>query len=335
MHSLPVNKSAKSEKNKGFFHRVMQKNDSILITGASGMVGSALRRLLAERGFSRVLAPAHAELELRDQAAVNAYMAAQKPDYVFHLAARVGGIHANSTYPGQFIYDNTAMHLNVMDAARKAGVRKLLFPGSACTYPKLAPQPVAEAEFLNGYIEPTNIAYAAAKINGITMAQSYAREYGMQVVVPMPTNTYGINDNFDPAASHVIPALMKRFHAAKLALSPEEVIWGSGTPLREFIYVDDLADALLFLMERYDDPGIINVGSMQEITIGELAKLVAKTVGYRGNISLDTEKPDGAPRKMLDSGKLFSLGWKPVISLEEGLGRMYAYHFTEEARKTA
>lgn len=305
----------------------MEKYSKILITGASGMIGSALFRLLKKRGFSALLAPTHAELELRDQSAVAAYMAKHKPEYIFHLAARVGGIHANNTYPGQFIYDNTQMQANVMDAARQNGAAKLLFPGSACTYPKMAPQPVNESEFLNGFIEPTNIAYAAAKINGIVMAQSYGREYGMKVVVPMPTNTYGVGDNFDPAASHVIPALMKRFHEAKKDGLEEVVLWGSGTPLREFIYVDDVAEAFIFLMEQHDDSAIINVGTMQEVTIADLAKQVAEAVGYSGKIGLDTSKPDGAPRKILDSTKLLSLGWKPKVDLKEGLARMFAHHF--------
>jgi len=305
----------------------MEKNSKILITGASGMIGSSLARLLKGRGYSAVLTPTHAELELRDQAAVMAYMARHKPEYVFHLAARVGGIHANNTYPGQFIYDNTAMQSNVMEAARHAGVVKLLFPGSACTYPKMAPQPVAESEFLNGFIEPTNIAYAAAKINGIVMAQAYAREYGLKTVVPMPTNTYGVGDNFDPKASHVIPALMSRFQDAKLNHLPEVVLWGSGTPLREFIYVDDVAEAFIFLMDHYDSTDIINVGTMDEITIADLAHKVAEVVGYKGKIGLDISKPDGAPRKILDSAKLKSLGWKPATSLEDGLKAMYAHHF--------
>ncbi len=309
----------------------MEKSSKIVITGASGMIGSALKRLLSEAGHTALLTPTHAELELRDQQAVQRYFAMHQPEYVFHLAARVGGIHANSTYPGQFIYDNTAMHTNVIEAARNANVKKLLFPGSACTYPKMAPQPVYESEFLNGPIEPTNIAYAAAKINGIIMAQAYAREYGMQVVVPMPTNTYGVGDNFDPNASHVIPALMKRFHEAKEHGTEKEVLWGTGTPLREFIYVDDVADALIFLMQHYDSPEIINVGTMQEITIAELARTIARVVGYEGTLVQDTEKPDGAPRKILDSSHLKGMGWQPKVTLEEGLKRMYTHHFGNSA----
>lgn len=308
----------------------MEKLNSILITGASGMIGSAMLRQLKSEGYAKLLAPAHAELDLRDAKATEAYFVKHRPEYVFHLAARVGGIHANSKYPAQFVYDNTAMQCTVFEAAHKTGVKKLLFPGSACTYPKLAPQPVKEQELLNGLVEPTNIAYAAAKINGIVMAQSYAREYGMHMIVPMPTNTYGAGDNFNPEASHVIPALMQRFHDAKQQLISEVVIWGSGSPLREFIYVDDVADAFIFLMQNYDSCDICNVGTMQEISIRELARLIAKVIGYRGKISLDATKPDGAPRKILDSAKLFALGWKPKTGLEEGLSIMYKHHFKEQ-----
>lgn len=306
-------------------------NATILVTGASGMIGSSLARQLRERGCARLLAPSHAALDLREQSAVFAYFAEHKPEIVFHLAARVGGIHANSTYPGQFIYDNTAMQANVFEAARRAGVQKILFPGSACTYPKMAPQPVKESEFLNGPIEPTNLAYAGAKINGILMAQAYAREYGMKVIIPMPTNTYGVGDNFDPKASHVIPALMQRFHDAKAQHLPEVTLWGSGAPLREFIYVDDVAGAFLFLMEHYENPEIINVGTMAEVSIADLAKIIAEVVGYKGKIGLDTTKPDGAPRKILDSTPLLALRWRPNITLAEGLKRMYSHHFPPNA----
>lgn len=305
----------------------MKKNSIILITGSTGMVGSALVRQLNSAEFS-LLTPTRSELDLRDQQAVNQYFALYKPDYVFHLAAIVGGIHANQTYPAKFIYDNTQMHSNVIHAAYQHGVKKLLFPGSACTYPKLAPQPISTASLLDGKIEPTNLAYASAKINGIVMCQSYAREHQFNAIVPMPTNAYGINDNFDPNASHVIPALMKRFHEAKQNQLQEVVLWGSGKPLREFIYVDDFADALIFLMQNYHSPEIINLGTMQEISIAELAKEIASVVGYMGKIELDTSKPDGAPRKCLDSGPLFALGWKPKVTLRDGLLRMYQHHFS-------
>ncbi len=305
----------------------MNKNAKTLITGHSGMVGGALVRILKERGYTQLLTPSHAELELRDQAQVMAYFKQHAPEYVFHLAAIVGGIHANNTYPAKFIYDNTQMHCNIIEAASEFKVKKLVFPGSACTYPKLAPQPIKESAFMDGLIEPTNIAYAAAKINGIIMCQAYARERQLNAIVPMPTNAYGVGDNFNPEASHVIPALMKRFHDAKVQGLSEVVLWGTGKPLREFIYVDDLADALIFLMENYHSPDIINVGTMQEITIAELAHEIASIVGFTGKISLDTTKPDGAPRKCLDSSHLFTLGWKPKTTLKDGLHKMYQFHY--------
>jgi GDP-L-fucose synthase len=304
----------------------MKKDNKIMITGSTGMVGGALVKQLQKEAYT-LLTPTHQELDLRDQAAVSRYLEAHQPDYVFHLAAIVGGIHANNTWPAKFIYDNTQMHCNMIHAAKEHRVKKLLFPGSACTYPKMAPQPIAEKAFLDGLIEPTNVAYAAAKINGIVMCQSYAREHGFNAIVPMPTNAYGVGDNFNPEASHVIPGLMKRFHQAKLDKLDEVVLWGTGQPMREFIYVDDLADALIFLMKNYDEKDIINVGTMQEITIASLAEKIAKTVGFTGKIVLDTEKPDGAPRKCLDSARLFELGWKPKVSLEDGLERMYKHHF--------
>jgi GDP-L-fucose synthase len=306
----------------------MKTNTKILITGSTGMVGGALLKQL--KSFSAtLLTPTHQELDLRDQSLVMQYFAEHQPQYVFHLAAIVGGIHANNTYPAKFIYDNTQMHCNVIQAAHAYGVEKLLFPGSACTYPKMAPQPIAEKYFLDGLIEPTNVAYAAAKINGIVMCQAFAREHQMNAIVPMPTNSYGIGDNFNPQASHVIPGLMQRFHQAKVDDLAEVVLWGTGKPVREFIYVDDLADALIFLMNNYDSHEIINVGTMQEISIAELAHKIAATVGYSGKISLDIERPDGAPRKCLDSNKLFDLGWKSTVNLDVGLAGMYQHHFAE------
>lgn len=307
----------------------MQQDARILITGGSGMVGRALVKKLNTQGC-QLLAPSHQELDLTCQNNVSDYFAQHKPEYVFHLAAIVGGIHANDTYPGKFIYDNTQMHCNVIHAAYKSGVKKLLFPGSACTYPKLATQPIHETSFLDGKIEPTNIAYAAAKINGIVMCQAYAKEYGFNAIVPMPTNAYGVGDNFDPKASHVIPALMKRFHEAKENELAEVTLWGSGKPMREFIYVDDLADALYFLMQHYNERDIINVGTMLETSIFDLATLIANVVGYEGKINCDTSKPDGAPRKCLDSTKLFELGWQPKVSLINGLRKMYEFHFQKE-----
>ncbi len=308
----------------------MQTTSKIMVTGSTGMVGGALVKQLQKTAHP-LLTPTHQELDLRDQTLVMEYFKKHQPQYVFHLAAIVGGIHANNTYPAKFIYDNTQMHCNMIQAAHEYKVEKFLFPGSACTYPKLAPQPIHESAFLNGLIEPTNLAYAAAKINGIVMSQSYAREYQMNTIIPMPTNAYGVGDNFNPSASHVIPGLMQRFHQAKLDNLPEVVLWGTGSPMREFIYVDDLADALIFLMHNYHSHDIINVGTMQEITILDLAHKIAETVGYTGKISADTAKPDGAPRKCLDSTCLFDLGWQPTVSLDEGLKRMYEYHFVKLA----
>lgn len=304
----------------------MPTPNKILITGSTGMIGSAVVRRL-KNSQAELLTPTHQELDLRDQAKVLDYMQTHKPDQVFHLAAIVGGIHANNTYPAKFIFDNTQMHCNVIDAAYQAGVKKFLFPGSACTYPKMAPQPIPESAFLDGLIEPTNVAYAAAKINGIIMCQAYRRQYGFNAIVPMPTNAYGVGDNFNPEASHVIPALMKRFHEAKENQLPVVTLWGSGTPMREFIYTDDLADALLFLMDNYNELDIINVGSGQEISIAELARLIADVVGYEGRVELDVSKPDGAPRKCLDSSRLFELGWQPKVALVDGLKAMYQWHF--------
>ena len=306
----------------------MKENAKILITGSTGMIGSALIRRLQSH-YQDLLTPMHAQLDLCNQQLVFDYFAEHQPDYVFHLAAMVGGIHANNNYPAKFIYANTQMQCNVIHAAQQVGVKKLLFPGSACTYPKLTPQPIKEISFLDGQIEPTNIAYAAAKINGIIMCQSYAREHQLNGIIPMPTNTYGIGDNFNPDASHVIPALMQRLHDAKINGLDEVILWGTGTPLREFIYVDDLADAFIFLMRHYDSHEIINVGTMQEITIAALAQEIAAVVGYEGHIRLDKTKPDGAPRKCLDSSALFALGFRPTVSLREGLERMYAHHFAK------
>lgn len=302
--------------------------NTILITGSTGMIGSAVLRRLKQTNAT-LLTPSHNELDCRDQAKVLDYFKTHRPDQVFHLAAIVGGIHANNTYPGKFIFDNTQMHCNVIDAAYQAGVKKFLFPGSACTYPKMAPQPIPESAFLDGLIEPTNVAYAAAKINGIIMCQAYRRQYGFNAIVPMPTNAYGVGDNFNPEASHVIPALMKRFYEAKMNQTPVVTLWGSGTPMREFIYTDDLADALVFLMDNYNELDIINVGSGQEISIADLARVIAEVVGYEGRIELDVSKPDGAPRKCLDSSRLFTLGWKPKVGLVEGLRAMFAWHFAE------
>lgn len=306
------------------------KFGKVLVTGGTGMVGKAIIGQL-NKLTEKLYHPTHQELDLRDQHAVFNYFELHQPEIVFHLAAIVGGIHANHSYPAKFIYDNTQMHCNVIHACHQYKVKKLLFPGSACSYPKLAEQPIKEDAFLNGEIEQTNLAYAVAKINGIVMAQSYAREYGLNVILPMPTNTYGVGDNFNEGFSHVIPGLMKRFTDAKNKKLNEVVLWGSGKPLREFIYVDDLAGAMIFLMQHYSSNDIINVGTMTEINILDLARAIADTVDYKGEINLDTSKPDGAPRKCLDSSRLFAMGWKPQVLLQDGLKRMYEYHFTSKS----
>jgi GDP-L-fucose synthase len=305
----------------------MQHDSRILITGSAGMVGKALCRQLTAQGYNNLFTPPRKELDLTAQSSVNTYFAAHKPEYVFHLAAVVGGIHANNTRPAEFCYANTMMQSNVIIACHQTAVRKVLFPGSACTYPKLAEQPMQESAFLTGPVEPTNLAYAAAKINGLVLCQSYAKQHGLKAILPMPTNAYGVGDNFDPLGSHVIPALMQRFVTAKKENLPEVTLWGTGTPLREFIYVDDLADALIFLMQHYESSELINVATQEEISMQALAQLIADTVAYKGKIVNDATKPDGAPRKCLNGDKLFALGWRPRVTLEQGLKRMYQHHF--------
>ncbi len=303
----------------------MKKNSKILITGSGGMVGSSLAENLSNLGYSNLILLKKNELDLRNQLEVENFFKKQNPEYVFHFAAIVGGIHANNSYPAKFIYDNTQMHLNVIESSNKIGVKKLLFPGSACTYPRLASQPISEESFLSGLLEPTNLAYAVAKINGIVTAQSYSKQFGLNVVVPMPTNAYGVGDNFDIENSHVIPALIRRFYDAKLKNEKEILIWGSGNAMREFIYVDDLADGLIFLMLNYNDSKIINIGSMQEISIKDLAFKIAKIVNYEGQIKFDISKPDGMPRKCLNSSKIHELGWKVKVSIDEGLEKTFLY----------
>jgi len=303
----------------------MKKDSKILVTGSAGMIGSSLVNTLRNLGYNNLILPKKNELDLIDQPEVDNFFKNNLPEYVFHLGAIVGGIKANSSVPAKFIYDNTQMQLNVIECCKKYSVTKLLFPGSACTYPRLANQPIAESSFLTGALEPTNIAYASAKINGIVAAQSYSKQYGLKVVLPMPTNAFGIGDSFDLNNSHVIPALIKRFHDAKNN-NTEILIWGSGNVLREFIYVDDLSDAFIFLMLNYNSDEIINVGSMQEISIKDLAFKIAKIVEFKGVINFDSSKPDGMPRKCLDSSKLAKLGWKSKIGLDEGLQKLNDYY---------
>jgi len=289
------------------------------------MVGSAIRRALASRGFENVLAPSRAELDLGDQAAVAAWFAEYRPDYVFLAAAKVGGIHANDTYPAEFLYENLIIETNVIHSAWQHGTKKLCFLGSSCIYPKHAPQPMKEEHLLTGPLEPTNEWYAVAKIAGIKMCQAYRRQYGFDAISLMPTNLYGPGDNFHPENSHVVPALIRRFHEAKEAGLAEVVIWGTGTPRREFLHVDDLAGACVYLMGSYSDEGIVNVGVGEDVSILQLAQLIARVVGFEGEIRTDPTKPDGTPRKLLDVSRLHGLGWKASIGLEDGLRGAYGW----------
>ncbi|GAA5138382.1 GDP-L-fucose synthase [Prosthecobacter algae] len=296
----------------------------IYVAGHRGMVGSALVRAIHERGGKNVLTATHAELDLRRQADVESWLGQNKPDTVILAAAKVGGIHANSTYPADFIYDNLMMAANVIHAAYSSGVKRLLFLGSSCIYPRLAPQPMPEDCLLTGPLEGTNEAYALAKIAGLKLCQHYRNQYGVTFHSAMPTNLYGPGDNYHPDNSHVIPGLLRRFHEAKVNQAEAVTVWGTGTPLREFLHVDDLAEACLHLLELDNPPDWVNVGSGQECSIGELALTVKRVVGYEGELRFDTTKPDGTPRKLLDSHLIQNLGWKPRVPLEEGLREAYA-----------
>lgn len=301
----------------------MNKQDKIFIAGHRGMVGSAIYRLLVKEGFTNLLVKTSSELDLRDQIAVQRFFEQEKPDYVFLAAAKVGGIMANNTYRAEFLYDNLMIQNNVIHNSYLQQVKKLMFLGSSCIYPKLAPQPLKEDALLTGILEHTNEPYAIAKITGIKMCDAYRDQYGCNFVSVMPTNLYGPNDNYDLNKSHVLPALIRKFHEAKLNGSKEVVIWGTGTPMREFLYVDDLADACFFLMQQYNEPGFVNIGIGEDITIKDLALLVKNVVGFKGDISFDTTKPDGTPRKLMDVTKLSQLGWKAGIHLEEGIKMVY------------
>lgn len=302
----------------------MEKGSSIYVAGHRGMVGSAIVRLLQARGFDHIITRTSGELDLRNQSAVNAFFAEAKPDYVFLAAAKVGGILANDTYRGEFLYDNLMIQSHVVHASYVQGVRKLLFLGSSCIYPKMAPQPLQEEYLLNGPLEPTNEPYAIAKIAGIKLCDAYRSQYGCHYISVMPTNLYGPNDNYDLQGSHVLPALIRKFHEAWLSAAESVTIWGTGKPRREFLHVDDLAEACLHLMAHYDAPGLVNIGTGEDIEIGELARLVARIVGYEGAILHDLSKPDGTPRKLLDVSKLHGLGWHHRIPLEEGIRAVYA-----------
>lgn len=308
----------------------MKRDVRIYVAGHQGLVGSAIVRCLQQAGYSQLLVRTHAELDLTDPAAVGDFFDAERPDYVFLAAAKVGGIHANASYPAEFIRDNLAIQTSVIHAAWHHEVKKLLFLGSSCIYPKLAPQPIREDSLLTGPLEPTNEWYAIAKIAGIKTCQAYRRQYGFNAISLMPTNLYGPGDNFDLANSHVLPALIRKFHEARIADAPSVTVWGSGAPRREFLHVDDLADAALFLMRNYNAEAIVNVGVGKDVTIHELAELVAEVVGYSGSIEFDPSKPDGTPRKLLDVGRLNGLGWRARIALSEGITQTYAWYLEQE-----
>ncbi|GFO67614.1 GDP-L-fucose synthase [Geomonas limicola] len=315
----------------------MEKNAKIFLAGSKGLVGSALKRCLTQSGYTNLITPEIDELDLTNQQAVTDFFAAERPEYVILAAAKVGGIHANNTYPAEFIYLNLAIQNNVVHNAWKYGAKRLLFLGSSCIYPKLAPQPMKEEHLLTGLLEPTNEPYALAKIAGIKMCESYNRQYGTKFIAVMPTNLYGPGDNFHPENSHVLPALIRRFHEAKLAAAPEVVVWGSGTPRRELLYVEDMARGCLHLMELSDEqiapellsypkPCFVNLGTGEDVTIRELAETVARVVGYQGRLEFDASKPDGTPRKLEDVSRAHTLGWRHTMSLEDGIAATYRWY---------
>jgi len=301
----------------------MEKSAKIYIAGHRGMVGSAIKRALEKKGFSNFICKTSKELDLKNQEAVNKFFDAEEPDYVFVAAAKVGGILANNTYRADFLYDNLMIEANIIQAAYQFKVKKMLFLGSSCIYPKLAPQPLKEEYLLTGLLEPTNEPYAIAKIAGIKMADAFRDQYGCNFISAMPTNLYGPNDNYDLNNSHVLPALLRKFHHAKVNNQTEVEIWGTGSPLREFLHVDDLADACLFLMENFNEKGFVNVGYGEDISIKDLAYLIKEVVGFEGELVFDESKPDGTPRKLMDNSKINNMGWSPKISLKEGVSMVY------------
>ena len=301
----------------------MEKAAKVFVAGHRGMVGSAILRRLQRAGFENILTRTRQELDLMDRAAVRGFFEAERPDYVVDAAARVGGIAANFEKPVEFLIENLSIQNNVIQAAADFGVTKLLFLGSSCIYPKLAPQPLTEDALLTGPLEPTNDAYAIAKIAGIKLCQAYAREYGKNFISGMPTNLYGPNDNFDLQTSHVLPALIRKVHEAKRDGAKEVTVWGSGTPRREFLHVDDLADASFFLLENYNSPEIVNIGCGEDVSIRELAETVCNVIGFEGSLAFDSSKPDGTPRKLMHVGRLLALGWKPHIALKDGIRDAY------------
>ncbi len=310
----------------------MQKSEKIFVAGHRGMVGSALIRGLETAGFSKLLKRDRSELDLGDSEAVTKFFRNEKPEVVIFAAAKVGGIKANNEQPVEFLLENLRLQNNVIAAAHESGVRKLLFLGSSCIYPKLAPQPIPESALLSGPLEPTNEAYAIAKIAGVKLCQAFSREYGANFISAMPTNLYGPNDNFDLETSHVLAALLRKAYEAKKSSARELVVWGTGKPRREFLHVDDCASACLFLLEKYDSPEIINVGCGEDISIHELAELICEVVGFDGELSWDKTKPDGTPRKLLDLSKLRGLGWTPTIPLRDGIARTYEWFLKNVAK---
>jgi GDP-L-fucose synthase len=303
----------------------MNESDKIFVAGHLGMLGSAMMRRLQAEGFSNIVTRDRSELDLADESAVAKFLAAERPTIVIVAAARVGGIKANNDFPVEFLLENLQIQNNVIRSAYDSGVRKLLFVGSACIYPKFAPQPIPETSLLDGPLEPTNEAYAIAKIAGIKLCQAYYREYGANFISAMPTNLYGPNDNFDLETSHVLPALMRKAHEAKVRKDQKLIVWGTGKPRREFLHVDDLASACVLILEKYDSPEIINLGCGEDISIRELAELICDVVGFDGELAWDTTKPDGTPRRLLDVTKLRALGWKPAIPLRDGIARTYEW----------
>lgn len=304
----------------------MNLNSKIYVAGHRGMVGSAIVRSLEAQGYTNIVARTSKELDLRNQQAVEDFFESEKPDYVILAAAKVGGIYANNTYPADFIYDNLMIECNIINSSYKYGVKKLLFLGSSCIYPKFVRQPIKEEYLLEGALEPTNEAYAIAKISGIELCKFYRRQYGCDFISAMPTNLYGINDNFDLETSHVMPALIRKFHEAKLNNLEEVVMWGTGTPRREFMYVDDLADACIYLMNNYSDEVHVNLGIGEDIEIRKLAQIIKEVIGYEGKIVNDLSKPDGTPRKLLDISRLQSTGFKHKVGLREGIGLVYQWY---------
>lgn len=321
---------------RGFVaHASMTADSLIFVAGGPGLVGSAVVRRLRSEGFARLLTPRRTEVDLLDRCAVEGFFAERRPEFVFLCAAKVGGIHANSTYGGDFLRDNLLIQTHVIDAAYRFGAAKLLFLGSSCIYPRMAEQPIREEALLSGPLEPTNSPYAVAKIAGIEMCRAYRRQFGLRAISLMPTNLYGPGDNFHPENSHVFAALLRKFHEAKVRGDACVTLWGSGTPRREFLHVDDLADAALFLMRNYDAEMPINVGTGTDVTIRELAELIAGAVGYRGEIRFDTSRPDGVPRKLLDVSRLHALGWRARIDLRSGIESTYRWYSAAAAQGAA